>query len=99
MAQGDPRKWHMPGWRIEQKFSPGVLIGNWGEDRHTVCCATYDYINQNEDSLIRTTTRGRNILKTLGRQIFFLFCSQVLYVISINHKNSASNKCLHGNMI
>ena len=41
MAQGDPRKWHMPGWRIEQKYSPGVLIGNWGEDRYTVsisCC-------------------------------------------------------------
>lgn len=36
MAQGDPRKWHMPGWRIEQKYSPGVLIGNWDEDRYTV---------------------------------------------------------------
>lgn len=35
MAQGDPRKWHMPGWRIEQKYSPGVLIGNWDEDRYT----------------------------------------------------------------
>ncbi|XP_045162974.1 cilia- and flagella-associated protein 107-like isoform X2 [Mercenaria mercenaria] len=34
MAQGDPRKWHMPGWRIEQKYSPGVLIGNWDEDRY-----------------------------------------------------------------
>ena len=44
MAQGDPRKWHMPGWRIEQKYSPGVLIGNWGEDRYTVsisCCCFY----------------------------------------------------------
>ncbi|XP_063408491.1 cilia- and flagella-associated protein 107-like [Mytilus trossulus] len=35
MAQGDPMKWGMPGWRIEQKFAPGVLIGNWGEDRYT----------------------------------------------------------------
>ncbi|KAL3862740.1 hypothetical protein ACJMK2_008693 [Sinanodonta woodiana] len=35
MAQGDPRKWHMPGWRIEQKFGQGVLIGNWSEDRYT----------------------------------------------------------------
>ncbi|XP_052211992.1 cilia- and flagella-associated protein 107-like isoform X2 [Dreissena polymorpha] len=35
MAQGDPRKWHMPGWRIEQKYSPGVLIGNWDEERYT----------------------------------------------------------------
>ena len=36
MAMGDINKWNMPGWRIEQKFSPGVLIGNWGEDRYTV---------------------------------------------------------------
>lgn len=26
-------KWQMPGWRIEQKYSTGVLIGNWSEDR------------------------------------------------------------------
>lgn len=36
MAQGDPRKWHMPGWRIEQKYAQGVLIGNWDEDRYGV---------------------------------------------------------------
>lgn len=35
MAQGDPMKWHLPGWRIEQRFSPGVLIGNWSEERYT----------------------------------------------------------------
>ncbi|WAR15583.1 CA158-like protein [Mya arenaria] len=35
MAQGDPMKWHMPGWRIEQKYSPGVLIGNWDEEKYT----------------------------------------------------------------
>ena len=29
---GDP-KWQLPGWRIEQKYSTGVLIGNWAEDR------------------------------------------------------------------
>lgn len=32
MNLGDA-KWHMPGWRIEQKYSTGVLIGNWSEDR------------------------------------------------------------------
>lgn len=26
-------KWEQPGWRIEQKYSQGVLIGNWSEDR------------------------------------------------------------------
>ncbi|KAK3088568.1 hypothetical protein FSP39_020719 [Pinctada imbricata] len=35
MAQGDPMKWHLPGWRIEQKYAPGVLIGNWSEERYT----------------------------------------------------------------
>jgi len=24
---------NVSGWRIEQKYSPGVLIGNWSEDR------------------------------------------------------------------
>jgi len=26
-------KWKLPGWKIEQKYSPGILIGNWSEDR------------------------------------------------------------------
>lgn len=30
-GRGD--KWQLPGWRIEQKYSRGVLIGNWSEDR------------------------------------------------------------------
>ena len=41
-THGDPHKWHMPGWRIEQKYSPGVLIGNWGEEQHQV---TYFTLN------------------------------------------------------
>jgi hypothetical protein len=32
-AQGDPLKWEMPGWRIEQTFSKNTLIGNWCEER------------------------------------------------------------------
>lgn len=35
-AQGDPRKWEMPGWRIEQTFSKNTLIGNWCEERNRV---------------------------------------------------------------
>ncbi|XP_003388257.1 PREDICTED: uncharacterized protein C1orf158 homolog [Amphimedon queenslandica] len=27
-------KWQDPGWRIEQRYSKGVLIGNWSEDRY-----------------------------------------------------------------
>ncbi|KAI8500359.1 PREDICTED: uncharacterized protein C1orf158 homolog [Branchiostoma belcheri] len=34
MAQGDPRKWNMPGWRIEQRYANRVLIGNWSEERY-----------------------------------------------------------------
>lgn len=34
MAGMEGLKWQMPGWRIEQKYSPGVLIGNWDEDRY-----------------------------------------------------------------
>jgi len=26
-------KWNSPGWKIEQKYSPGVLIGNWSEEK------------------------------------------------------------------
>ena len=36
MAQADPMKWSLPGWRIEQKYANGVLIGNWNEARKTV---------------------------------------------------------------
>ncbi|XP_071805709.1 cilia- and flagella-associated protein 107-like [Asterias amurensis] len=35
MAQADPMKWSLPGWRIEQKYANGVLIGNWNEARKT----------------------------------------------------------------
>lgn len=35
-AQGDPRKWEMPGWRIEQAFSKKTLIGNWCEERNKI---------------------------------------------------------------
>ncbi|XP_072174811.1 cilia- and flagella-associated protein 107-like [Diadema setosum] len=34
MAHGDPQKWSLPGWRIEQRYAGGVLIGNWSEERH-----------------------------------------------------------------
>ena len=34
MSHDDPMKWAMPGWRIEQQYAPGVLIGNWDEGRY-----------------------------------------------------------------
>ena len=36
MAQGDPKKWSLPGWRIEQRYANPVLIGNWSEERGKV---------------------------------------------------------------
>uniref|UniRef100_A0A8C4S649 Cilia and flagella associated protein 107 n=1 Tax=Erpetoichthys calabaricus TaxID=27687 RepID=A0A8C4S649_ERPCA len=35
-AQSDPMKWSLPGWKIEQKYSNKVLIGNWEEERKQV---------------------------------------------------------------
>jgi len=32
-AQSDPNKWNLPGWRIEQRYQNGTLVGNWKEDR------------------------------------------------------------------
>jgi len=34
-------KWKLPGWKIEQKYSPGILIGNWSEDRLEVLNVVY----------------------------------------------------------
>lgn len=34
---GNVEAWlNIPGWRIEQRYAPGVLIGNWAEERYTV---------------------------------------------------------------
>ena len=35
----------LPGWRIEQRFSPGVLIGNWSEERHRVKIFTFFFFS------------------------------------------------------
>jgi len=32
-AQADPKKWNMPGWKIEPRYSDQTLIGNWLENR------------------------------------------------------------------
>ena len=40
-AQGDPRKWTLPGWRIEQKYTDQTLVGNWYEQRKAVCTFLY----------------------------------------------------------
>ncbi|RMX39387.1 hypothetical protein pdam_00005976 [Pocillopora damicornis] len=33
MEEHADAKWNLPGWRIEQKYSTDVLIGNWNEER------------------------------------------------------------------
>ena len=39
-AMNDPLKWGLPGWRIEQRYDPKVLIGNWYEERGRVSYLT-----------------------------------------------------------
>ena len=51
MAQGDPDKWNMSGWRIEQKYSTKVLIGNWQEERLKV-----GFLDSVEDCSSETST-------------------------------------------
>uniref|UniRef100_A0A8C4S5S9 Cilia and flagella associated protein 107 n=1 Tax=Erpetoichthys calabaricus TaxID=27687 RepID=A0A8C4S5S9_ERPCA len=38
-------KWSLPGWKIEQKYSNKVLIGNWEEERKQVLLDRYIYSN------------------------------------------------------
>lgn len=54
-AQGDPLKWELPGWRIEQRFSKKTLIGNWCEERNT-----FDHNNAsiNSTNRIDYTNKG-----------------------------------------
>ena len=44
-------KWEQPGWRIEQRYRKGVLVGNWSEDRHdkvfVIIIKFYYYYNNN----------------------------------------------------
>lgn len=80
MAQGDPMKWHMPGWRIEQRYAPGVLIGNWGEERHAfkkgaqANNSTYrqDFVNcdgHRPDVILRRKAELQN--EGLGKEFLF----------------------------
>lgn len=58
-AQGDPRKWEMPGWRIEQNYSKSTLIGNWCEERGKI-----EYQSVKSDSTNRSdfTDPGKETL-------------------------------------
>ncbi|XP_076435761.1 cilia- and flagella-associated protein 107-like [Babylonia areolata] len=48
----------IPGWRIEQEFNPGVLIGNWNEENR-------NFIKENHkhDSMYRTMYRNYGLVK------------------------------------
>jgi hypothetical protein len=77
----DKRKWHEPGWRIEQKYSKGVLIGNWSEEQkefkkeNHVSGSTHrrDFLNYRgqhlPDVIIRRNALARN--DGIGRQHLF----------------------------
>lgn len=60
----DFSKFGVPSWRIEQKYSPGVLIGNWSEERLQVSlcvCVCTELPN----TVIRLVICGHN------REIFY----------------------------
>jgi len=40
-VHGDPKKWEMPGWRIERKYCDKVLIHNWYEHQLQVRTELY----------------------------------------------------------
>ncbi|XP_039251506.1 cilia- and flagella-associated protein 107-like [Styela clava] len=71
MQQGEAMKWHMPGWRIEQRFSNNTLIGNWCEERKQFQRGTHSntsthltdfrlYKNHKPDVTIRRSALMRN---------------------------------------
>ncbi|KAK7475999.1 hypothetical protein BaRGS_00032766 [Batillaria attramentaria] len=79
-STGDSRKWHLPGWRIEQRYAPGVLIGNWSEERLAFQKYKYDHNSTNRidfrnfgshrpDVLIRR--KGERANMGLPAEIFF----------------------------
>jgi len=70
-AQGDPMKWKMPGWRIEQRYSNKTLIGNWCEEVKLFQRGTHSnssthrtdfklYPEHQPDTLIRRSALMRN---------------------------------------
>ncbi|XP_064642172.1 cilia- and flagella-associated protein 107-like [Lineus longissimus] len=75
-----PHKWYLPGWRIEQRFAPGVLIGNWSEDRYGFNKGEYkhnsthrtdfkDYSPWKPDVVLRRRAQLNN--EGLGKEFIF----------------------------
>ncbi|XP_078491809.1 cilia- and flagella-associated protein 107 [Ciona intestinalis] len=70
-AQGDPQKWGMPGWRIEQRYSNKTLIGNWCEETKLFQRGQHSnssthrtdfklYVDHKPDTIIRRSALMRN---------------------------------------
>jgi hypothetical protein len=101
MATGTEDKFQQPGWRIEQKYKQGVLIGNWSEERYDFERQNFpsnstqrsDYVNCN--SKPEADTRRRMVLMNEGLKKDILFThhgkrymnnSITLYDQEFNHR-------------
>eukprot|EP00118_Oscarella_pearsei_P026112 m.309414 g.309414 ORF g.309414 m.309414 type:complete len:232 (+) comp46390_c0_seq1:113-808(+) len=80
-ARADQLKWQEPGWRIEQRYTKGVLIGNWFEEKREfgkgnhVSNSTHradyrDHRGHLPDVTIRRNALARN--DGIGRQHLFV---------------------------
>ncbi|KXJ22585.1 uncharacterized protein C1orf158 homolog [Exaiptasia diaphana] len=76
----DDLKWGLPGWKIEQRFRPDVLIGNWSEERRKFERSQSQYNSTNRtdyknfgNPLPDVKTRRKGMLHTegLGQQHIF----------------------------
>eukprot|EP00731_Ephydatia_muelleri_P014341 Em0008g61a len=82
MHSQSPKWLQQPGWRIEQKYVPGVLVGNWYENRQMFqrgtlpSASTYRTVYKpykSTDCPPDTTTRAHGVLMNCGLEKKFLF--------------------------
>lgn len=90
MSHGDPQKWHMPGWRIEQRYAPGVLIGNWAEEKNQV-----RYVFQARTALTKLSHKTDSDRFTVSFLPFYLHLSFLSFCLSNNYCNVAVHKPAH----
>lgn len=68
-------KWNQPGWRIEQRYSNKVLIGNWAEERLPVSSFKKQFRVSQWDEMEGTLCRVAHTLKWPQGNVFTAFDS------------------------
>ncbi|KAM4651795.1 cilia- and flagella-associated protein 107 [Discoglossus pictus] len=65
-------KWSLPGWRIEQKYSNNVLIGNWVEERKQFrksCLPTYNSSYEIDFVLFPDSQPDRVLIRSITKKM------------------------------